>query len=135
MPWVKIPAEHHPLFHAALPKDPRAKTVQMFGGVCGTVNGNMFGGLFGRSFMVKLDAPGVKAALALDGAEPFDPMGTGRVMHDSVLMPEDVLHDPAELRAWLARAFEATAKLPPKEKKPATKLPAKKKPAAKAKRR
>ena len=54
MAWVKIPAENHPLFHAALPKDPRISTIQMFGGVASLVNGNMFGGLFARSALVKL---------------------------------------------------------------------------------
>ncbi|HEV7559512.1 MAG TPA: hypothetical protein VGO00_28745, partial [Kofleriaceae bacterium] len=54
MPWVKIPAEHHPIFRAALPKDPRVETLQMFGGVAAKVNGNMFGGLFGASAMVLL---------------------------------------------------------------------------------
>jgi hypothetical protein len=33
MAWVKIPQEHHPLFHACLPHDPGVSTVNMFGGV------------------------------------------------------------------------------------------------------
>src|SRR6185503_15163208 len=49
MAWVKIPAEHHPLFLAALPKDPRIQTLKMFGGAAGTVNGKMIGATFGRS--------------------------------------------------------------------------------------
>jgi len=128
MAWVKIPAEHHPLFRAAIPKDPRVQTLQMFGGVAGKINGHMFGGLFARSVVVRLGDADRAKALALDGAVIFDPMGNGRVMKDMVVLPEDVLHDPAELRAWLKRAIDATAALPAKRaKKPAAKkAPAKK---------
>jgi len=135
MAWVKIPKEHHPLFVAALPKDPRVKTLAMFGGLAGTVNGNMFGGLFARSIMVKLGEADRAEAMTLDGTEPFDPMGNGRVMADSVLLPEAVMDEPAELRAWLRKAFDYTATLPAKKrgaKQPAAKQqPAAKKPAAK----
>lgn len=29
MAWVKVPPENHPIFHAALPKDPRVETLNM----------------------------------------------------------------------------------------------------------
>ena len=130
MAWVKIPKENHPILLAALPRDPRVRTVAMFGGIAAMVNGHMFGALFGRSAMVRLDPAAHREALALDGAEPFDPMGNKRVMADSVLLPETVMDEPAELKQWLARALAYTATLPPK-KKPAAKKPAAKKPAAK----
>jgi hypothetical protein len=65
-------------------------------------------------------------------------MGDGR-RSDKVMLPEAMMGDEPELRRWLTRAFEAAAKLPPKEKKPAkqaatqgaAKKPAAKKPAAK----
>jgi TfoX/Sxy family transcriptional regulator of competence genes len=125
MAWVKIPADNHPVFLAALPKDPRVSTLKMFGGLAGIVNGHMFGGLFGRSFMVKLSEADQEAALELDGAEPFDPMGTGAVMKDSIFMPEPVLDEASELRDWLRRAFQYTAMLPPKVKKAKAAKPAK----------
>jgi TfoX/Sxy family transcriptional regulator of competence genes len=128
MAWVKVPAENHPLFHAALPKDPRVETLKMFGGVAAKVNGNLFAGLFGRSTMVLLAEPDRAAALALEGAAMFDPMGNGRVRSDKVMLPESVMHDPAELRRWVARAFHAAAKLPKK----AAAAAAKKAPARKA---
>lgn len=118
MAWTKIPPEHHPLFRAALPDDKRVQAIQMFGGVAGKVNGHMFGGLFARSAMVKLSPDDQKAALALDGAVPFDPMGNGRVMSNSVLLPESVMDEPAELRSWLRRAFDYAATLPAKPAKP-----------------
>jgi len=121
MPWVKIPKENHPLFHAALPRDPRISTVNMFGGVAAKVNGYMFAGLFGRSAIVKLSPTDRQAALSLDGATIFDPMENGRVMRDTVFLPESVMDDADELRAWLRKGLDYTATLPPKRKAPAKK--------------
>src|SRR5262245_37581752 len=118
MAWVKIPKENHPLFQACLPSDPRVSTVNMFGGVAAKVNGQMFAGLFGRGAIVKLSASDQQVALALDGAEMFDPMGNGRIMRDTVFLPESVMDEPDELRAWLRKAFEYTSTLPAKKKRP-----------------
>lgn len=136
MAWTKIPKEHHPLFRAALPVDRRATSLQMFGAIAAKVNGHMFGSLFARSFMVKLSPADYAEAIALDGAEPFDPMGNGRVMGNSVLMPEETFLDPVELRSWLRRAFDHVSTLPKKKaaKKPVVaKEKAKKKVKKKAK--
>jgi TfoX/Sxy family transcriptional regulator of competence genes len=119
MAWVKVPPENHPVFQAVLPKDPRVETVQMFGGVAAKVNGHLFAGLFGRSTMVWLAEADRAAALALEGAALFDPMGNGRVRSDKVMLPESVMDDPAELRRWIARAFKAAAMLPKKAPKAA----------------
>jgi TfoX/Sxy family transcriptional regulator of competence genes len=136
MAWVKVPPEHHPLFHAALPKDPRVETRLMFGGVAASVNGHLFAGLFGRSTMIWLDDAGRAEALALEGAAPFDPMGDGRMRSDKVMLPEAMMDEPDELRRWVGRAFAAAAKLPPKAAKPkkTAKKPAAKTPAKRAKR-
>lgn len=122
MAWIKIPKEHHAILLAALPRDPRVRTVQMFGATVGLVNGHLFGGLFARSAVVRLDPDAYAEAMALDGAESFDPTGKKRVMADTVLLPESVMDEPDELRAWLARAFAYTATLPPKRRK-ASKVP------------
>ena len=119
MAWVKVPLENRPLFQAALPEDPRVETMQMFGGVAAKVNGHVFAGLFGRSTMVWLAEPDRAAALALEGAALFDPMGDGRVRSDKVMLPESVMAHPAELRRWIARAFKAAALLPKKATKAA----------------
>jgi len=118
MAWVKVPAEHHPLFRAALPIDRRVTTMPLFGGVAAKVNGHIFAGLFGRSVIVSLPDPDRSEALALDGAGPFDPMGDGRAMSQKVMLPESMMDEPAELKAWVARAFTITAALPPKAVKP-----------------
>src|SRR5262252_9208167 len=114
MAWVKAPPERHPLFHAALPRDPRVETTKLFGGIAAKVNGNLFAGLFGRSTMLALPERDRAEALALAGAAPFDPMGDGRVRSEKVMLPEKMMREPAELRRWLARAFKAAAALPPK---------------------
>ncbi len=119
MAWVKIPAENHPLFRAALPKDPRVETMSMFGGIAARVNGNIFAGLFGRSTMIWLPEEQRAEALALEGAAPFDPMGRG-ARSDKVMLPEAMMDEPEELRHWLARAFAAAAALPRKAEKTPT---------------
>jgi TfoX/Sxy family transcriptional regulator of competence genes len=129
MAWVKVPADNHPLFHAALPRDPKVTTVRLFGSIAGLVNGNMFCGLFARSALVKLGAADYAEAMTLDGSEPFDPMGTGRVMSNTVLLPETIMDEPSELRDWFRKAFDYAVTLPPK-KKPVAKKPAAKKSAA-----
>lgn len=116
MAWIKVPAENHRLFHAALPKDPRVSTVQLFGSVAALVNGNMFGGLFERSALVKLSPEDLGDAMALDGSRPFDPMGTGRVMTNTVVLPETIMDEPGELAAWFRTAFAYVSTLPPKKK-------------------
>jgi hypothetical protein len=132
MAWVKVPPENPPLFLAALPQDPRVETMKMFGGVAAKVNGRIFAGLFARSVMLWLPEPERAVALALPGAAPFDPMGNGRAS-DKVMLPERMMSKPADLRSWIARAFEATAALPKKAgekgggaKRPAAKTAAKK---------
>src|SRR3954465_15945973 len=116
MAWIKVPPEHHPIFRAALPSDSRVETMLRFGGIAARVNGNVFAGLFGRSTMIWLPEGERAEALALDGAAPFDPMGDGRAKSDKVMLPEQMAAEPAELRRWVARAFEAAATLPPKVK-------------------
>jgi TfoX/Sxy family transcriptional regulator of competence genes len=124
MAWVKIPPENHPLFRAALPRDPRIQTLNMFGGVAAKVNGNLFGGTFGRSVMLLLSPDDRETALALDGAAPFDPMGNGTKRSDKIQMPDSIMDEPDELRSWVKRAFDFAATLPANAKKVAAKRPA-----------
>ena len=123
MAWVKIPADHHPVFRAALPRDPRIQTLNMFGGVAAKISGKMFAGLFARSAIVRLTGADYAEALALDGAEKFDPMGRGP-SKDMILLPEDVFEDDEALRTWLVRAMKCvlaseTAPKAPKASRPA----------------
>ena len=125
MAWVKVPAEHHLIFHAALPKDRRVETMKLFGGVAAKVNGNVFAGLFGRSVMLWLPEGERAEALALEGAAPFDPMRDGRARSEKIMLPESMMEEPEELRRWIGRAFEGAAKLPRKAAKAKAKAKAK----------
>jgi hypothetical protein len=42
-------------------------------------------------------------------------------MRDTVFLPESVMVEPDELRAWLRKALDFTASLPAKKKPPAAK--------------
>lgn len=132
MAWIRVPAEHHPIFRAALPRDPRVETQPMFGGLAAKVNGHIFAGLFARSVMLALEGAEREEALALEGAGPFDPMGDGRARSQKIMLPEAMMEEPTELKRWIQRAFDSTSKLAPKmAKKPAAKKSAAK-PAVKA---
>ncbi|MFO0684040.1 MAG: TfoX/Sxy family protein [Sandaracinus sp.] len=114
MAWVKVPAEHPPIFRAALPKDPRLETLPMFGGLAAKVNGHFFAGLFARSVVLDLPDAMREEVLALEGATHFDPMGDGRRMSRKVMLPEAFMEEPDELRRWVKRAFDEAAKRPAK---------------------
>lgn len=62
----------------------------MFGTRALTLGGKALACLSGNEFAVKLrrDTPEIEAALALPGAELFDPSGKGRPFKDWVLIPE-----------------------------------------------
>lgn len=62
---------------------------------------------------------GKASPAASEGAELFAPMG--RPMREYVVLPDDVVHDPAALREWLVRSAAYAASLPPKERKPRAK--------------
>ena len=71
---------------------------------------------FGRGAHVH-PTPDCLAKAVKAGAEPFDPMGTGRFMKDMVLLPKSVMKKKPELKKWLQLALDFTATLPPKKKK------------------
>jgi hypothetical protein len=58
----------------------------MFGMPCLKIEKKMLGGLFGDAMTFKLPPDSREQALALSGAEPFDP-GMGRPMKEWVVIP------------------------------------------------
>ena len=94
---------------------------KMFGMPCLKAKGKSIAGVWGDSMVFKLDGEALAAALRLEGAEPFDPMGNGRVRSDKVMLPEAFMEETTELRRWIARAFKGTLELPRKAEKPAKK--------------
>jgi len=68
-------------FRSVVPDAPEVEVKPMFGNLGAFVNGNMFAGLFGPSFGVKL-ADGDRADLAaVEGAGPFGPAERPRAAH------------------------------------------------------
>lgn len=93
---------------------PGVEVKPMFGSLGAFVNGNMFAGLFGEDVGVKLDPAGLDELGALPGSGPFGP--AERPMGGYLSLPAD-LDDDART-AWIDRARDHVATLPPKVKKP-----------------
>ena len=60
---------------------------KMFGMPCLKINGKAFAGFYEGAMVFKLTAPQHMEALALSGAQLFDPSGRGRPMKEWVEVP------------------------------------------------
>lgn len=101
-------------FDAALPPDSRIERRPMFGYPCAFTGGRLFTGLHGADIMVRLGEEDRAKLLAMPGARTFEPMA-GRPMREYILVPPGFHADAHTLRAWMLRALEFTASLPPKK--------------------
>jgi TfoX/Sxy family transcriptional regulator of competence genes len=101
-------------FRSLVKDAPGVEVKPMFGSLGAFVNGNMFAGLFGQNVGVKLDEAGLEELRAQPGSGPFGP--EGRPMGGYLSLPVE-LDDEAQ-SAWLDRARDHVATLPPKVKKP-----------------
>src|SRR5581483_7201370 len=117
MAWTKSPPELVALWDEVVPRAPVVERRPMFGYPAAFANGYHFAGLFQDSVVVRLPAPDISEFLQQDGAKPFEPMA-GRSMKGYAIAPAALLQDKPKLSGWLERAFEAAARMPPKEKKP-----------------
>jgi TfoX/Sxy family transcriptional regulator of competence genes len=111
--WEKSPQWLIDLFNAQLTEVPGLMPRQMFGYPAGFVNGNMATGLFKEWIVVRLSEEDRAEALALEGAETFDPMG-GRPMKEYVILPQSMNEDEEAVLGWVRRAARFTATKPPK---------------------
>ena len=101
-------------FRTLVPDAAGVEVKPMFGSVGAFVNGNMFAGLFGTDVGVKLDDEARDELARIEGSGPFGP--EERPMGGYLSMPESFSDDEAS--AWMERARDYVATLPPKEKKP-----------------
>jgi TfoX/Sxy family transcriptional regulator of competence genes len=106
-------------FRSVLPDHPEVVVKPMFGNLGAFVNGNMFAGLFGPTIGVKL-APEDKETLeSTERTVPFGP--AERPMGGYTGLPEfwnaEGDGDEAREKAWVEKAFEHVAALPPKAPK------------------
>ncbi|HEY7720147.1 MAG TPA: TfoX/Sxy family protein [Pedococcus sp.] len=100
-------------FRRLVREAPGVEVKPMFGSLGAFVNGNMYAGLFGTDVGVKLDAAGLEELRALPGSGPFGP--EERPMGGYLSLPQDL--SDAEQTAWVDRAREHVATLPPKVRK------------------
>lgn len=103
------------LFRSLIPDGPGIEVKPMFGNVAAFVNGNMFAGLFGRSFGLRLDPDDTTQLLAVPGAGPFGPVE--RPMGGYTSVPESWRERPDLLQPWVDKALAHVATLPAKPAK------------------
>jgi TfoX/Sxy family transcriptional regulator of competence genes len=106
-------------FRSAMPDHPDVVVKPMFGNLGAFVNGNMFAGLFGPVIGVKLDEADRVELESTERTVPFGP--AERPMAGYSGLPEmwnaEGDGDDARVRAWVEKAFDHAATLPPKEPK------------------
>src|SRR5579862_8253011 len=105
MQWTKSPPTLVELFDQVAPRAPGVEHRKMFGYPAAFVNGNMFAGLHQANLVLRLPEGQLAEFLALDGAQPFEPM-PGRPMKGYAVAPQQMLNDKPALSSWLQRSLE-----------------------------
>jgi TfoX/Sxy family transcriptional regulator of competence genes len=115
---LKIPradSRSESFFRSMVPKGANITTRPMFGNVAAFLNGNLFMGLYGNDFLLRLPEKDVVALIEGEGASRFEPM-KGRPMKGYVLVPRSWRKETGTLQKWIARSMELAGGLPPKRK-------------------
>lgn len=115
----KIPRstkESESLLRSLLPAAKDVTVRPMFGNLSAFVSGNMFMGVCGGDFLVRLPESDRAELLMIEGAAVFEPM-KGRQMKEYVVVPRQWTRDPAKIKPWVMKSLEWSAKLPPKKPK------------------
>ena len=120
MEMAKASDEAKERFRSVVPDNPEVVVKPMFGNLGAFVNGNMFAGLFGSTIGVKLSDADRQVLESTERTVPFGP--AERPMGGYTGLPEvwnaEGDGDDARARAWVQKAFEYVAGLPPKAPKP-----------------
>jgi len=85
---------------------------KMFGGICYLLNGNMVGGVYKDSVILRLGEKNADAALNLPQFGEFDI--TGSPMKGWVIAAQKAFKNEEELVSWLEKAKKFAETLPPK---------------------
>ncbi|WP_104045906.1 TfoX/Sxy family protein [Arthrobacter sp. ZGTC412] len=121
MEMPKASDEDKERFRSLVPNQPDVTVKPMFGNLGAFVNGNMFAGLFGSTIGIKLSPEDREELETAERTVPFGP--PERAMAGYTGLPEmwneEGDGDDARAKAWIRKAFDYVAKLPPKEPKPA----------------
>lgn len=118
-PWRKAPGELKERFEAAVAGIDGLEQRKMFGYPAGFIGGNMTTGLHQESWIVRLPEETRRERVEA-GWSVFEPM-PGRPMREYIALPDEVIADPDEARAWVERAAAYVRTLPPKPPKPTKK--------------
>lgn len=121
MEMAKASDEAKERFRSVVPENPEVAVKPMFGNLGAFVNGNMFAGLFGSTIGVKLSDADRQELESSERTVPFGP--AGRPMGGYTGLPEvwnaEGDGDDERASAWVEKAFEYVAGLPPKAPKAA----------------
>ncbi len=116
MAWTKVPEEHVAILRGALEAIPEAESRPMFGCPVWWINGHMLAGAHQDTVFLHLSDADEEEFLRIPGAGAFSPM-PGRVMRGYVAAPPSIYRSQPDFCAWLQRARDYLASLPPKERK------------------
>jgi TfoX N-terminal domain len=103
-------------FGSLMDRFPDIRRRPMFGHPCAFANDQMFTGLLGSAWFVRLPDDARAELLAVDGAGPFEPM-PGRPMKGYVVFPPSMVADAGSLEPWLLRSLAYVRSLPPRPPK------------------
>jgi TfoX/Sxy family transcriptional regulator of competence genes len=122
MEMPKAPDEAKERFRSLVPDTPEVSVKPMFGNLGAFVNGNMFAGLFGHTIGIRLSPEDKEHLESGERTVPFGP--AERPMREYTGLPEiwneEGDGDDARAKAWIRKAYEHVAGLPPKEPKSKT---------------
>ena len=103
-------------FERAVSGRPEVERRTMFGYPSAFLKGNMLACVFQDRIMVRLSETDRVAAMAIDGARPFEP-SPGRAMKEYIDFPRSVVDDTSALRDWIGRGAKYVGSLPAKKVK------------------
>ncbi len=106
-------------FRSIVPGHPDVVVKPMFGNLGAFVNGNMFAGLFGSIVGVKLSEDDRVLLESSERTLPFGPAERPMAGYSGLpeMWNEEGDGDDARAKAWVTKAYEYVATLPPKEPK------------------
>jgi TfoX/Sxy family transcriptional regulator of competence genes len=114
--FSKPPGELQSAFADAVGRLSGVEQRKMFGQPAAFANGQMFTGLFGPRWFLRLPDDAAADLNAMEGGGPFEVM-PGRAMKGYVVLPPAVVADRTALRTWLQRSLTYARSLPPKPEK------------------
>jgi len=106
------------ILQSAAPPDLDLTFRPMFGGILAYVEGKVFASLFDGGLGLKLAGADHAALMAVPGARPLQYEPNSPPSKSYVVVPDAMLEDPAELRAWIMRGAEGVKAFVPKPREP-----------------